>query len=142
LIADLDNSHPPLREVRQRIILVSFKHVGNPQDLLHFRIFPILKNWESYRCKATPAGKSGKLLAFEAGMRDSLLSDLLYVNEANAVGSVPLLAFLPNPRRMAQEINPEIETMIRQSPFRGVIQMDFPDSSPTLIDKIVQSNFP
>jgi hypothetical protein len=143
LIADLDSASPLVREVRQKLILVSFKHIENSQNLLNFRIFPVCKNWQSYRCRSTATGKCVKLMTFQQGMRDSLVSDVLYVNEANAIGSVPILSFLPNPRRMAEEINGEIEKLIERADFHGVVQMDFPTctAAHSIIEKIIRLNF-
>jgi hypothetical protein len=143
LIAADGAPNPALRDVRGKLMLVSFKHVEDAQSLLHFRIFPVCKNWQSYRCRATDAGRAGKLQAFERGMAESLVSEILFVNEGNAVGSVPVLAFLPNPRRMAEAVNEEVEQMIGRIPFRGVVQLDFPEAtrSQSLIGKVIQANF-
>jgi len=83
-----------------------------------------------------------KLQAIEFGMSESVTCEQLYVNETNAVGSIPVLAFIPNPMRMAQQINEEVERLLDRE-FRGVIQMDFPErtESGELIEKIIAANF-
>jgi hypothetical protein len=44
---------------------------------------------------------------------------------------------------MAEAVNEEVEQMIERIPFRGVVQMDFPEAtrSRALIDKVIQANF-
>jgi hypothetical protein len=141
-IFESDSANPTIGELRQKILLVSFKHIENAQSLLNYRIFPIRKNYDSYRCSATDSGKAKKMRAIAEGMSHSLECEELFVNETNAVGSIPILAFVPNPRRMAEMINEELEGMIER-PFRGVIEMDFPEltKSGRLIEKIVELNF-
>jgi hypothetical protein len=137
-----DSVNPTIGELRRKMLLVSFSHIENAQSLLNCRIFPMRKNSESYRCSATGGGKAKKMRAIADGMRNSMACPELFVNETNAIGSNRILVFVPNPRRMAEMINEELEWMVNE-PFRGVIKMDFPEltGSGRLIERIVELNF-
>lgn len=139
LIYNSDNDNPVIRECRGKIILLLFKHVENPQSLLNYRIIPVRKQWKSYTCKRTVVGISEKLAAIENGMQESLEHCGLYANECNAVGSVKLVQFIPEPRKMASEINPTVKTMLREREFKGALIFDFVDAE--LINSVVSLNF-
>jgi hypothetical protein len=145
-IYDLPDPNPSLAQIRGKIILVSFKHLQNADQLLRFRILPTLECSGSYRCKATADGLKAKMESLSVGMEQSLLYDGLFVNQANAVGSVEFVPLLPSPKRMAQFINEAVEKRIEAGTlsFRGALLFDFPEltASGSLVRKVVEMNRP
>ena len=144
LVFDSEKDNPNLGELRGKVVFLVFKHLEEPQKFLPFRIFPVMKQWQSYTCQCTKKGVEEKIKAIEEGMRRSMGHDGLFANECNAVGSVKGITFLPCPKRMAEVINDEVERMIEDHPFCGVLIFDFPEctQSKGLIRKIIALNFP
>jgi hypothetical protein len=62
-------------------------------------------------------------------MAESSQCGILFANKGNAAGSVPVLAFLPNPRYLAEAVNEGVKQIIKRWPFRDVVQMDFPEAT-------------
>ena len=139
------NSNPTLNEIRGKIMFFGVFHVENPQIYTNqYKMFPIMK-YTSYSLKCNKNGIEEKIKAVREGFEKSLENDgYIFVNEVNAVGSLPVISSIPYPKRMAETINKEIEDLLQTKPnFQGVLMFDFPELTPSgkLIETVINLNF-
>ncbi|OHT10806.1 1-phosphatidylinositol phosphodiesterase [Tritrichomonas foetus] len=139
-----ENPNPTLGEVRGKFMIFDMRHVENPQAYSPYKIYKMVKQSE-YKLKSTRQGIQNKVSCVKEGMSESIRQDgELFVNEVNSVGSVPVMSFIPSPKRMAEIMNNEVEKLLmNRIPFQGVLMFDFPEisNSGRLIEMVYEQNF-
>lgn len=161
IIYNEPDDNPNLGNVRGKIIFFGIRHVVNLDVLRNspYR-FREIKKQADFKLKCNDHDIERKKTSILTGMVESMSKEQessLFVNEVNAIGSSTFFKFIPYPRKMAEIMNPFIETVLtkltreklqtgqnnQENDFQGVLMLDFPEISKegTLVPLIIAQNF-
>ena len=117
-IYNKESDNPLLGEVRRKIILFGVRHVADIELLRDspFKFREINKQAE-FKLKCNDIDVEKKKDTIIDGFRKSTSNEFqnsLFVNEINAIGSLPVLSFIPCPRKMAEIMNNITESILIQ----------------------------
>ena len=116
IIYNEENDNPLLGNIRRKVILFGILHIAHTELLSAspFRFRKINKQAD-YKLKCNDNDINKKMNSIIDGFRKSKSLDLqndLFINEINAIGSIPILHFIPDPRKMAETMNNMVESIL------------------------------
>lgn len=96
--------------------------------------------WESYKCKCTKKDLEYKKKILLKSAKESYNSKVMYVNQVNSIGSLPILRFIPYPYRFYSKIKDYLYNIFMFMDMKGVVQLDFAVQN-NLLYYLINRNF-